>query len=199
MIDLSPDHLKTVRQILAEHVPACEVRAFGSRATLSAKDYSDLDLAVVGVTALDRGTLARLKEAFEESDLPIRVDVLDWQGISESFQEVIARDYAVLHKMPDGPGNQRYSSILFVRQTPYACAGFAFVFDEVYEFEAGETITQRYRLVIANGAGMRRRSGVWLGRGGVGEGGGRGGMRSCPGEVRRSCFSHFVAKHWGPP
>ena len=29
MIDLSPNHLKTVRQILAEHVPACEVRAFG--------------------------------------------------------------------------------------------------------------------------------------------------------------------------
>ncbi|MDE0200119.1 MAG: PmoA family protein, partial [Caldilineaceae bacterium] len=39
----------------------------------------------------------------------------------------------------------------FIRQTPYACASFAFMFDEVYEFEAGETITQRYRLVIANG------------------------------------------------
>ena len=101
MIDLSPNHLTTVRQILAEHVPACEVRAFGSRVTCSAKDYSDLDLAVVGVTALDRSTLARLKEAFEESDLPIRVDVLDWRGISESFKEVIAKDYAVLQKMPD--------------------------------------------------------------------------------------------------
>ena len=38
-----------------------------------------------------------------------------------------------------------------MRQTPYACAIFAFMFDEVYEFEAGETITQQYRLVIANG------------------------------------------------
>ena len=104
MIDMSPNHLKTVRQILAEHVPACEVRAFGSRVTWSAKDYSDLDLAVGGVTALDRSTLARLKEAFEESDLPIRVDVLDWNGISQSFQEVIARDYAVLQRMTNGPG-----------------------------------------------------------------------------------------------
>ena len=108
MIDLSPNHLKTVRQILAEHVPACEVRAFGSRVTSSAKKYSDLDLdlAIVGVTALDRSTLARLKEAFEDSDLPIRVDVLDWQGISESFKEVIARDYAVLQKMTDEPGGR---------------------------------------------------------------------------------------------
>ena len=40
---------------------------------------------------------------------------------------------------------------MFVCQPPYACASFAFMFDEVYEFEAEETITQRYRLVIANG------------------------------------------------
>ena len=106
MIDLSPNHLKTVMQILAEHVPACEVRVFGSRVTCSAKDYSDLDLAIVGVTALDRHTLARLKEAFEDSDLPILVDVLDWHGISESFQEVIARDYVVLQKMPVGAGGR---------------------------------------------------------------------------------------------
>ena len=104
MIDLSPDHLQTVRQILAEYVPACEVRAFGSRVTRSAKAYSDLDLAVVGVTALDRNTLARLKEAFEDSDLPIQVDVLDWQEISQSFREIIAKEYAVLQKMPDGSG-----------------------------------------------------------------------------------------------
>ena len=47
-------------------------------------------------------TLARLKDAFEDSDLPIQVDVLDWQEISQSFREVIAKDYAVLQKMPDG-------------------------------------------------------------------------------------------------
>ena len=104
MIDLSPTHLKTVRQILAEHVPACEVRAFGSRVTQSAKTYSDLDLAVVGATALDRHTLARLKEAFEDSDLPIRVDVLDWQEISPSFREIIAKEYAVLQERPAGAG-----------------------------------------------------------------------------------------------
>ena len=106
MIDLSPNHLKTVKQILAEYVPACEVRVFGSRVTQSAKAYSDLDLAVVGVTALDRHTLARLKEAFEDSDLPILVDVLDWHEISDSFQEVIAKDYVVLQKMPVRAGGR---------------------------------------------------------------------------------------------
>ena len=97
-IDLNPNHLATVRAILAEHVPECEVRAFGSRTTWTAKDYSDLDLAVSGEGPLDWRTLGRLKEAFEESVLPMRVDVLDWQATSESFQEVVERDYEVVQE-----------------------------------------------------------------------------------------------------
>ena len=98
MIDLNPNHFETVKRVLAGHVPDCEVRAFGSRATWTAKDYSDLDLAVVGENPVVRGTLARLKEAFEESDLPMRVDVVDWHDISESFRGVIERDYVVVQK-----------------------------------------------------------------------------------------------------
>ena len=98
MIDLNPNHLATVERILAENVPECEARAFGSRATWTAKDYSDLDLAIVGAGPLDWRTLSRLKEAFEESDLPMRVDVLDWHDISESFRDVIERDYVVVQQ-----------------------------------------------------------------------------------------------------
>jgi len=36
-------------------------------------------------------TLARLKEDFEESDIPFRVEILDWNGISREFQKVIKR------------------------------------------------------------------------------------------------------------
>ena len=103
-IDLNPNHLATVEAILAEHVPECEVRAFGSRAAWTARDYSDLDLAIVGQRPLDWRTLGRLKEAFEESSLPMRVDVLDWHTISESFREVIRRDYAILQNRATGNG-----------------------------------------------------------------------------------------------
>ena len=98
MIDLNPNHLATVERILAEHVPECEVRAFGSRATWTAKDYSDIDLAIVGEGPLEWRVLGRLKEAFEESSLPMRVDVLDWHDISDSFQKVIERDYVAVQK-----------------------------------------------------------------------------------------------------
>ena len=47
---------------------------------------------------MDWRTLDRLKEAFEESDLPMRVDVLDWHAISDSFRKVVERDYVILRE-----------------------------------------------------------------------------------------------------
>ena len=48
MIDLAPEQLAIVRRLLATYVPECEVRAFGSRVTWTAKPHSDLDLALFG-------------------------------------------------------------------------------------------------------------------------------------------------------
>ena len=97
-VDLNPNYLTIVLHTLAKHVPECEVRAFGSRVTWTAKDYSDFDLAIVGQERVDWMTLSRLKEAFEDSRLPMHVDVLDWHAISDSFREVISRDFVVVQK-----------------------------------------------------------------------------------------------------
>ncbi len=101
MIDAAPRHLRTVRRILARIVPGCEARVFGSRVSGTAKDSSDLDLAVVCEGKLDFDTLRLLREAFEESDLPFRVDVLDWHAISDSFRRVIEAGYEVLRTEGD--------------------------------------------------------------------------------------------------
>ncbi len=107
MIDIRPDHLEEVKRILEGHVPECEVRAFGSRARWMAKGYSDLDLAVVGKNKIPRKRMNRLEEAFEESDLPFRVEVLDWHAISESFRNVIEEGYEVIQKAePQGAGSE---------------------------------------------------------------------------------------------
>jgi predicted nucleotidyltransferase len=74
------------------------VRAFGSRVNWTAKGYSDLDLAVVGSGKLSDDTLRHLREAFEESDLPFRVDVLDWHAASPAFQKVIEKQYKIVQK-----------------------------------------------------------------------------------------------------
>ena len=90
MIDLAPDQLAIVCRLLAELVPECEASAFGSRVTGKAKPYSDLDIVLLGPARLPFGRLAALREAFAESKLPIRVDVLDWHALSEPFRNTIA-------------------------------------------------------------------------------------------------------------
>lgn len=96
MLDLAEGCQTSVRQILRQHVPDCEVRAFGSRVTGGARSYSDLDLALVGDTRLDPARVDRLREAFQASNLPIRVDVLDWHAISPSFQDVIGAKFEII-------------------------------------------------------------------------------------------------------
>ena len=96
MIDLPKDQLETVSRIIAEHVPGCEVRVFGSRVKGSAKPWSDLDVALVGAGKLDLLTVAGVREALEESDLPVRVDILDWHSISPEFRAVIEEGFEVL-------------------------------------------------------------------------------------------------------
>ena len=39
-----------------------------------------------------------LEEAFADSDLPFRVEVLDWQRISDPFRQVIEEAYEVIQE-----------------------------------------------------------------------------------------------------
>lgn len=95
-IDIRPDHWQIVRDILQKHVPQYAVWAFGSRAKWTAKPYSDLDLAVITDKPLSLAVSAALAEDFSESDLPWKVDVVDWATTSESFRKIIERDKVVL-------------------------------------------------------------------------------------------------------
>lgn len=96
MIKATPEQLLIISGILAAHAPGVEVRAFGSRVVGTPKDYSDLDLALVGAAKLGPTVMESLREAFEESDIPFRVDLLDWHAISKEFQEVVLKKYEII-------------------------------------------------------------------------------------------------------
>ncbi|MBP7515253.1 MAG: nucleotidyltransferase domain-containing protein [Flavobacteriales bacterium] len=89
MLDLAPEHLRIVRGLLAEHLPGCRALAFGSRVKGTARRFSDLDIAVEGGTAIPWSTLGQLKEALSESDLPMRVDVVDLTSASKEFRAMV--------------------------------------------------------------------------------------------------------------
>lgn len=90
-LDIRPDHAKIIHKILKDNLEeGTYVFAFGSRANWTAKQSSDLDLAIdtFGVK-LDKKIKSDLEDAFEESDLPYKVDVVDLNSVSESFREAI--------------------------------------------------------------------------------------------------------------
>ena len=93
MIDVSEDELEIVKKIIKKHLPSCEVRVFGSRVMGTAKKYSDLDIAIVTEKNIPEDILYSLKEDFGRSDLPFRVDVLDWHMISDKFKKIIIARY----------------------------------------------------------------------------------------------------------
>ena len=102
-VDIGPSDLETVRRILYEQALGLEVRVFGSRLSWTARGASDLDLALMTTEPLDIGRMAALKAAFTESDLPFRVDIVDWASTSESFRKVIEREHVVLAVPEDTP------------------------------------------------------------------------------------------------
>ena len=90
-IDLSAEELSIVQDVLRRHVPEREVWAFRSRARHTAKKFSDLDLAVMGESPLGLALQAAMNEAFQESALPFKVDLVDWASITPAFRQVIER------------------------------------------------------------------------------------------------------------
>ena len=91
---MSVKELALVQSILNTWLPTREVRMFGSRARGTPKPYSDLDLVIMCDTPLPLSTLGQLQDAFANSDLPWRVDVVDWASTSPAFQSHIA-DHSV--------------------------------------------------------------------------------------------------------
>lgn len=97
-IDLNPQDWNEVCRVLKTHLSEYPVWAFGSRVKRTAKAYSDLDLAIITQQPLSLSSMASIKEAFDESNLSIRVDIVDWAAISEAFRKIIEQDKVVIQE-----------------------------------------------------------------------------------------------------
>ena len=97
-LQLPPDYRAQVDNILSRKSPEIEVWAYGSRVDGSNHDASDLDLVLrtPDLTPVNVNVISRLREAFDESNLPIIVDIHDWARLPRAYHEEIKRSYYVL-------------------------------------------------------------------------------------------------------
>lgn len=94
-ISITSAQQKLLIEMLNNFLPNVQVWAFGSRVKGNSRPDSDLDLVVFS-TPEQSAAVNALKDAFDESSLPFRVDVLVWNDISESFRNNISECYCVV-------------------------------------------------------------------------------------------------------
>ena len=95
---LSTEDRAQVEAILAEVAPGIEVWAYGSRVNGTSYEASDLDLVLRGnnLRTISVSMVSALIDAFDESTIPIIVDVHDWARLPAAYQEEIERRYYIL-------------------------------------------------------------------------------------------------------
>ena len=98
MIDVRPDQLKEVSDIIFSRLPKARVYVFGSRILGTSKPSSDLDLAIDNAQPLSLQERTALQESFEESSLPFRVDFHDYATTDPHFQNIIQQNFQLLVK-----------------------------------------------------------------------------------------------------
>ena len=94
-IDITAEQRKTVLALLARHLPNTTAWVYGSRVKWTARPESDLDL-VVFATPEQARRVSDLREAFEESNLPFRMDLFVWDTVPEQFRKTIEAEHVVL-------------------------------------------------------------------------------------------------------
>ncbi len=84
-IDIEPAQRREVLALLERYLPDTRVWVYGSRVKGCAKRHSDLDM-VVFAGPEQKLQVFRLREAFEDSYLPFRVDLFIWDEVPEAFR-----------------------------------------------------------------------------------------------------------------
>ncbi len=106
VLDITPSQERELRSLLRRHVPGVTVWAYGSRVKGTARPASDLDLVVF--TPPDRhDDVCALRQAFENSNLPFRVDLFVWDEVPEEFRNTMREEHVVVQEDGDEASNHQ--------------------------------------------------------------------------------------------
>ena len=97
-IDITSDQRETLISLLSKHLPNTEAWIYGSRVRGTSRPASDLDMVVFATPEQAQG-VSELRESFDESNLPFRVDLFVWNEVPKSFREQIEREHVVLRRI----------------------------------------------------------------------------------------------------
>jgi predicted nucleotidyltransferase len=81
---------KEIKKIIFQFLDPKEYQVFifGSRATGKAKKFSDFDIGIWGKKSVPSHLIVLIEEALEESDLPYKVDLVDFSLVPAKFKKI---------------------------------------------------------------------------------------------------------------
>lgn len=88
MLDITT--ISEIKKILFKYLDPKKDKAFifGSRASGKARKFSDIDIGLKSEREIDRMLMSDIEEAFDESNIPFAVDVVDFSQVSDKFKEL---------------------------------------------------------------------------------------------------------------
>lgn len=88
-MQLAKSEIRIIKSILQELLPTAEMWVFGSRAQGQGDKYSDVDILLKMPEPIPFNVMFKLRDAFAESDLTLKVDLVDWHRVTPEFRASI--------------------------------------------------------------------------------------------------------------
>ena len=89
---------KIIVPIILKHLPQAKIILYGSRARMDESEGSDIDIALDMGRKIEFGKISDIISDLEDSDLPIKFDVVDLHNVSERMKHEIMKDGVVCEK-----------------------------------------------------------------------------------------------------
>lgn len=87
---LKQQYATIIKNILTKYLNLNKDRVFifGSRALGNEQQFSDIDIGIESTQPIKRSIIVEMQGDFEESNLPFKVDLVDFSMVSEQFKNL---------------------------------------------------------------------------------------------------------------
>jgi len=92
MISNTKKYKEIMIPIIIKHAPSAKIILFGSRARNDDNQGSDIDIALDLGKKIDFTIMNNILGDLEESMLPIKFDIVDFNAVSQDLQKEIVKD-----------------------------------------------------------------------------------------------------------
>ena len=94
MINIKNKHFHILKSILKAYNYSFFL--FGSRISEKAREFSDIDLLYF--ENIPNDIIIRIEEELEESDLPYKVDLVNYNQCDDNFKKIIGNNYVCIQR-----------------------------------------------------------------------------------------------------